>query len=473
MAAFRFKESDVEPARPLVGALELAGRSLRIAARAGSRLSLQVTLLDGEGTLADGTELDGLTIETPAGAVRLGRCRFSSGGRSGREGRLVFLETLYDCRAALEEGRVVDLCGAFGNLPLVLSQKDRIHPEFREYVAGLVYDLSVYKRFFDDEDRLLEQEPADVAEAARDAIIRGEGRRFLSFFDRKLEELAVLVRGFTREEHERHGFYLRRQVWPYILASSFLKRTNLKPRGYAGDAEMMQMIYEDRYAGSFVFNRLLHKHPIESAAAQAVRNRRRLVPQVLREVLARFPELPHHGFRFLSLASGPAWEMQDLFLGADDFERFSCTLLDQDEHALGLARAAIEGIERDRNVRIDVRYLQDSVRTMLRTRDMPERFGRYHFIYSMGLFDYLTPPVARAVLAKVFDLVEPGGTLVVGNYHVRNPTRLYMDYWMDWVLYYRTEASVLALAEGLPARNARVTYDSTGSQMFLHLDRPA
>jgi extracellular factor (EF) 3-hydroxypalmitic acid methyl ester biosynthesis protein len=91
----------------------------------------------------------------------------------------------------------------------------------------------------------------------------------------------------------------------------------------------------------------------------------------------------------------------------------------------------------------------------------------------MGLFDYLTPPVARAVLAKVFDLLEPGGTLVVGNYHVRNPTRLYMDYWMDWVLYYRTDASFLSLADALPARNARVTYDATGSQMFLHLDRPA
>ena len=45
----------------------------------------------------------------------------------------------------------------------------------------------------------------------------------------------------------------------------------------------------------------------------------------------------------------------------------------------------------------------------------------------MGLFDYLTTPVARATLSRLFELVLPGGALLVGNYHVANRSRTYMD----------------------------------------------
>ena len=75
------------------------------------------------------------------------------------------------------------------------------------------------------------------------------------------------------------------------------------------------------------------------------------------------------------------------------------------------------------------------------------------------------------MLSRLFGLLEPGGALVVGNFHLANRSRVYMDYWMDWPLYYRSEGSFLALAEGLPSRTS-VTFDPTGCQMFLRLDRP-
>jgi extracellular factor (EF) 3-hydroxypalmitic acid methyl ester biosynthesis protein len=81
--------------------------------------------------------------------------------------------------------------------------------------------------------------------------------------------------------------------------------------------------------------------------------------------------------------------------------------------------------------------------------------------------------VARAVLARLFDLLQPGGVLLVGNYHESNPSRLYMEYWLDWCLYHRTEASFLELADGLPAARRGITFDPTGCQMFLRLERGA
>jgi len=476
MAGSRSTASELAPAAEprRLGRTEHGGVPLCFSATAASRLSLRVEFERGE-RVADGTVFEWVELDVEQ-RVRLGRCRFKTEGGDSREpaGRLVFLDDAYDCQSLIHEGKYVDLRGFFQNVPLVLAQRERIRPEFKDYCSRLVFDLSVYKQFFDEQDRIIGEEPDDVAHAAREALLRTEGRRFMEFLDQKVSEMNALVQGFTQEEHERHGYYLRRQIWPYLMASEFLKRTNLKPRGYAGDAELMIMTYENAYLGTYVFNQLMHKHPVETHAADAVRSRRLLVPRVLREVVPRFAHLPPRGFRLLSLAAGPALEMRDIVRDREDAERFECTLLDQDPFALDLARETVRRLEAERGVRLSVRYLQDSVRTMLRSRDLKRALGQHHFVYSMGLFDYLNAPVARAVLAKAYDIVEPGGTLLVGNYHVETPTRFHMAYWADWSLVYRTEASFLALADGLtPAPAvAHLEFDDSHCQMFLRVEKP-
>ena len=467
MAASLSSAAELDAGTPsLAGRLDLGGTHVPATLALASRLSLLVRL-DGPERVEDGALLRGLEVTVGGCAQRLGPCRFAAAQERG-SGLLYFTEHLYDCRALLLEGRVVDLRALFDNLPAVLAQKVHIRPEFREHVAALAYDLSVYKRLFDEQDRILAAEPPDAAAAASRALLETEGRRFLAHLDRKAAELEEVVRGYTREEHERHGSYLRRLLWPYLLTSECLRRTNLKPSGYAGDAEVMVMLYENAYVGPSTFAQLMHKHPVETRAADAVRNRRRLIPRALREARER------HGarrFRFFSLACGPAYELADVFQSAEDVAEIEGVLLDQDSKALELARGMVRRIEAERGAAPAVGYVQDSVRTMLRSRDLGQRLGEFEFVYSMGLFDYLTAPVARAVLAKAWELVAPGGTLLVGNYHVDSPSRVYMDYWADWPLVYRTEESFLALAEGLPGAARSVELDETGCQMFLVLEK--
>jgi extracellular factor (EF) 3-hydroxypalmitic acid methyl ester biosynthesis protein len=472
MAESRSAASEIAPAAEprREGRALLGGQVLPLTATVSSRLSLSVEFHGGvrveSGTVFDALELDGET-----GPVRLGRCRFATdaGAREGA-GRVVFLDDLPDCRSLVHDDRFVDLRGYFQNVPLVLAQRERIRPELKEHVSNVAYDLAVYKRFFDEQDRILEDEPEEVCAAARALLLRTEGLHFLRVIDHALEDLERIVGPFSREEHERHGFYLRRQLWPYLMCSEFLRRTNLKPRGYAGDAELMLMLYENGYRGTSTFGQLVHKHPCSTRAADAVRARRLLVPRVMREARERNGD---RRFRFLSLAAGPARELEEIVRDPADAERLEFTLLDQDPFALDLARHTVRHIELSRGVRLQVRYVQDSVRTMLRAHDLSRSVGRHHFIYSMGLFDYLTGPVARAVLRKTYDLLEPGGTLLVGNYHVQTPTRFYMAYWADWSLYYRTEAGFLELAEGLPVASTTVEYDETRCQMFLRIEKPS
>ena len=108
---------------------------------------------------------------------------------------------------------------------------------------------------------------------------------------------------------------------------------------------------------------------------------------------------------------------------------------------------------------------------MLTTKQITEKWGKFEFIYSMGLFDYLTPPVARTVLRKLLQLLAEGGEMIIGNFHISNPSKTYMEYWHDWVLYYRTEEEFLDLVNSERSINGSVFFENTNSQMFLHLKK--
>jgi extracellular factor (EF) 3-hydroxypalmitic acid methyl ester biosynthesis protein len=443
--------------------LERQGRSISVTVSRATRLSLHVELPATE-QLSGGTVFDRLRVTVQSRELTFSRCSLKLSG--GALGLLVFLDDIYDCDALFEQHRVSNLLGFLNELPLVLSAREQIKPEFQRYVADLSYDLTVYKKFFDEQDRVLAREPEPVAAAAQQVLLQRAGKEFFRFLDASLDRLGELVSGFRPEEHERHGYYFRQQLWSFILGAAFMQRTNLKPRGYAGDAVMMEMLYDNAFVGHYVFNKLLHKHPLEHPGAQAVRNRRVMVPKLVRQAL----DATTGPFRLLSVACGPARELEDLFRSESDFERVRVTLLDQDDEALAAAKALIARLSEGR-APIAATWVNDSVRTLLRTRDLAGRLGRFDFIYTMGLFDYLTPPVARALLAKLYELLAPGGRLVAGNYHPKNPSRYYMAYWLDWILYYRTTDEMLALAADLPGAIAEVELDSSGAQLFLKVRR--
>jgi extracellular factor (EF) 3-hydroxypalmitic acid methyl ester biosynthesis protein len=110
---------------------------------------------------------------------------------------------------------------------------------------------------------------------------------------------------------------------------------------------------------------------------------------------------------------------------------------------------------------------------MLKTSQLKMKWGQFDFIYSMGLFDYLTPPVAKAVLNKLYQLLKPGGEMVIGNFHASNPSKYYMEYWLDWVLYYRDREEFRILMGDTPGAEVMVYFEDTKSQMFLQVYKKA
>jgi extracellular factor (EF) 3-hydroxypalmitic acid methyl ester biosynthesis protein len=447
-------------------------RQVPIYAEYASRYSLFFRYIDSHHFTGTDEPVN-LLIRNNGQSIELGPCRILSGpDLNGNAGRLVFLRDVYDMRSLLEDSKVVKLQSAFDDLPLIFARKANIKPVFKAYVADLKYDLQAYKNLFDDLDSDYGDEPEEVKKAVQEAIIETERPKYYHFFDQKLEELENLVEYFCREEHQFHGFYFRKQLWNFILCGPFGARSALKPRGYAGDSELMRMIYLNNYQGDSTFSKLMHKHAVEATAPQSVRNRIALIAQKISHSQNDSRISAPDKFKVLSVGSGQAFELQHIIKSSQDCDKFQFALFDQDAAALSEASALVSDIKKRLHKKPKVDFIQGSVRTMLFSRQLKQKWGQFHFIYCLGLFDYLTFRVARAVLNRLYQLLNPGGELIIGNFHVSNPSKYYMEYWVDWVLFHRTEKEFLSMLDGISPAKTSVLYDDTGSQMFLHIKKP-
>lgn len=432
--------------------------------------SLYVKFTQGDG-YQKGTEFDSCHIKIKGKDFQFGACRFEPERHvPDFDGRLIFTDNVYDFHSTINNEKLLDKQAYFQGLPLMLGQKESIKPEFRSYLTELSYDLSVYKKIFDDIDFKYRNEPSIVFDSLQKVIIESEGDSYFKFFNAKLDELNRIVTDFTREEHSLHGFYLRRQLWNFISSSKFILRSNVRPRGYPGDSMMMSLIYEKKYVGDSTFGKLMHYHPIQTRTAQAVRNRRHIVPRHIFDAYRDFNPLSGK-YRILSLACGPAMELDNIILTQDDFKKYHFSLLDQDHEALFEASQSMRKIEDRFECQADYSLLCHSVRTMISVRDLAQHWGRFNFVYSMGLFDYISARVASVIIKKVYEVLEPGGIMLIGNFHVRNESRLYMDYWLDWTLNYRTESEFMSLTNGLENASAEIFFEETGNQMFLKIKK--
>ncbi len=451
---------------PVLQAWLTAGKKrITVQAAYASRYSVWV---EGNGD-SYGPEIENLEISLNDKLIQIGRCRVLPGRNGERARRLVAVGRTHDFEKLFFHAKIETLESAAANLPLIFGYKNSIDPAFRNFVSDLTYDLNVFINVLDEMDGDCRDEPPDVQEIIQRSIIASVGKDLRDYMEKQIGQLDRVVSGFSEKEHEHHGFYFRRQLWNVLLRAPIMARTNLKPRGYNGDSEMMRMIYLDDYQGETTFGKIMHKFSVDQAAAQAVRNRRFEVADLLHRFTERFSPPGSEKLRILSVACGPAFEVRDILRTPADCARLHFSFFDQDQQALLEAAGLVSDIEKSLKTEVSADFIRESVRTMLVTRALQEKWGQFHFIYSMGLFDYLTAPVAAAVLKKLYQLLTPGGEAAIGNFYVVNPSRFYMEYWHDWKIIYRTEDDFVRLVDELPGAKVSVHYDATRIQMLLHV----
>ena len=212
----------------------------------------------------------------------------------------------------------------------------------------------------------------------------------------------------------------------------YSERAYKKPRGYAGDAVMMDYVYAGVAAqGTTDLGKAVFTGTTRGSMGLSVLFRRQLLTACINEVASSRTD-----FNILSVASGHCREIEGSLLANPALAKAGrLVAFDQDE-------ASCETVRRDyANSPVDV--VCASVRKLLAGSDLS--LGKFDLIYSAGLFDYLDDAVAERLVSVMAAMLKPGGKLLVGNFAPSSCGRGYMELFLDWKLIYRDAGQLRAL----------------------------
>jgi extracellular factor (EF) 3-hydroxypalmitic acid methyl ester biosynthesis protein len=292
----------------------------------------------------------------------------------------------------------------------------------------------------------------------------------IDFLFEKFEEVAKSV---SEDAVSSHMNYMRQHLHPLVLSAPFANNTFTKPRGYAGDFEMVNMIEHNGFEGESLFAKIIHKWFVKQPPAQAHRNRIQYLAtciekEVQRTVRAKRPA------RILNFACGPALEVRHFVGNSVLANEAEFTMEDLDEQALANCQGALSKIFNTRRLDTLATFKKKSIYQLVKEShlsDSPKR--QFDVVYCAGLFDYLAENTCKQVMEVFYELVSPGGLLLVTNVSPTNPLRLGMEHLLDWHLIYRNEAEMRALApDKVLPDNMRVHIDETGVNLFLEIRKP-
>lgn len=237
----------------------------------------------------------------------------------------------------------------------------------------------------------------------------------------------------------------------------YTRRGFARPRGYSGDAVLIDYIYgmaalpeDTTKRGRDIYTWCRES----SAAFRAVEERRRLAASWI-DACAERAGSP----KILSVASGHVREAAHSRAVVNG--EIGCLVaLDHDPETLRVVANATTGLR--------VRPVCKSIGRLLKGEFEENGFD---LIYACGVFDYLDTRTAIALIADLVQRLDTNGRLIVGNF-TEIWESAYMEAFMDWWLIYRTPNDLLDLVESAaPSCSVRTFATNNGNIVFAEIER--
>ena len=273
---------------------------------------------------------------------------------------------------------------------------------------------------------------------------------------------------FPQQNDLVRKYYLKK-ITPMLQESVFWHRCASKPRGYAGDYLMMDMIYSNRSLsndGAKPFVTQLDRWFLNTPVAQACRHRHEWLADKLTFGCANGVR------RIASLACGPCRELATFLERQGDLRHpIEVDLVDFDTEALDYARRLLEP---RLGSQVQLEFQQINLLKAIRQSGQIGQPEQYDLIYCSGFADYLGAVALRRLLKCAYELLKPGGILLLAQFLERDnhPDRSAMQWGMDWNLVYRTEGELQAAFAHSPFGNqVQIEAESLGLIAFCEARR--
>jgi extracellular factor (EF) 3-hydroxypalmitic acid methyl ester biosynthesis protein len=341
--------------------------------------------------------------------------------------------------------------------------------DFIEWIVDLHGFLDRTRTLLDAEEAALAAEDAPTREKTVQQYLEAAAPFVVVRLTEARANLAQLVKGVPENQLAEWRAFCRAQIGPILACSPIMRRAAEKPLGYAGDYEVMNMLYRGCAEGSSVFAKALSRYWGQEAAARANING---VEYLVGRMRAALESPRDERVRVVSIGCGPAREIFVLLQRWPELgPRLDITLVDQEERAVRYCERTLAPLAAATGARI--RSIQAGIRPLVLSRGLGTALGECDLIYSAGLFDYLDDRCFAALLRGLYHALASGGTVVIGNVAADNPSRPAMEFFCDWFLMHRDAEELRTLAGGLkPAPGAvEVEAEPLGVNLFLTVSR--
>jgi len=245
-----------------------------------------------------------------------------------------------------------------------------------------------------------------------------------------------------------------------LLQDPFTRWSFEKPRGYSGDASLLDIYYKHRAADDFIascteLGREIYAYTSEAASSVAGRERRDILARTVDATARRVDNA-----EVLAIACGHMREAElSEALRQNKLRRW--VGLDQDPVSVATVNRDCAGTA--------VEAMEGSVRGILRRS---YNIGMFDLVYASGLYDYLPRTIGIRLLQRSLELVKPGGEFLFANFSDRITTDGYMETFMDWPLILRSADDMWDIIKGAVDMNtvdADVWYGTNGNIVYATL----
>lgn len=367
--------------------------------------------------------------------------------RRSRLQEFIFLDTGYI--ASLGGRLITDQERTNADHRRILSRIGRVfRDEIPQFVSALIdYEQQAGRR--ETYSQTLEQSLVETSERLL---------KILSEFEQTIDD-KVLRKNLKRA--------FRNAVANWAYQSVLVRRGYEKPLGYPGDYRMLEFIYDNKPI-STGFGLYWDQYFLKDPYAEAVRNRKDMMRDILRGLLRTATTRRRN---ILNLACGSCREVRELFATrAEAFSPHSTfTCIDQDEEAIAFANAELA----KRSTSNSVLFIKENILNYVR---YPERYREQLYgqdmVYSIGLADYLPDKILQKLTRFSYEVLGPGGQLVLAHKDCAAHDPLAPKWYCDWEFVPRDEAAFLRLlTDAGVSEPIKVVRERTGHIFFTVVRR--
>jgi 2-polyprenyl-3-methyl-5-hydroxy-6-metoxy-1,4-benzoquinol methylase len=266
--------------------------------------------------------------------------------------------------------------------------------------------------------------------------------------------------------------YFRELGGKYFYRSEMVDKGFKKYRGYPGDFEMMEFVYNNKVVSDDKLGIYFDKYFLDNPYAVAVRGRKDQMVSILKRFVSSSTSTR---LNIMNVACGPCREIRETFLDKFDFNpRINYVCVDFEKDALSFSKQALRDVPK----KVKIRFVQENIMDLIRRPEQYEkRLGKYDLVYSIGLGDYLSDGVVKKMMRFCWEFLKPGGQMVFAHkIEDKDPFAPVAPGWYcDWDFVPRTEDDVDRLIKetGLVGFSVSKEWESSQRIMYIRVKRNA